>query len=152
MQGCPGSMAVKGMRQHQGSEQRWTTITLTSESLLNTPVLKLSLLNKTGLSLFGFKLLWRNNSPTICQLMAVLTEPVVVKHKVKLVYVWQYSNLTCSTYLTSLGWGSCIVLTLGLHRDKENYSVLLADHKIRAPSCSIQVLLVRCVVRIKATE
>lgn len=64
------------MKEHQGSEQRWTTITLMGESLLNTPVLKLSLLNKTGLSSFGFKLLWRNNSPTICQLMAVLTEPV----------------------------------------------------------------------------
>lgn len=121
MQGCLGSLAVKGMREHQ-----------VQLLLLNNPVLKAVSFEQERFVFFWFLMIMKN-SPTICQLMAALTEPGVIQHKGKLMYC-MCGNIQMPFIR--------IVLTLGLHRYKENSSVFYftAENKKQAPSCSIQLL------------
>lgn len=51
-----------------------------------------------------FNLPWRENCPAICQMMAVLTEPAVIKYLLQ-IFVWQHIQMKL-TSLKLAAWGS----------------------------------------------
>lgn len=83
MEGCQGSLAVTGMTEPQVRP-------------LNNPALKAASFEQERFVSVWFSMIMKN-STTICQLMAVSTEPVVIQHKVKCV-----CNLFSLLYLLDL--------------------------------------------------